>query len=416
MGYNGRRDIGRGCARAGGISVKIQWNRRDTTRAVYSFLVVAAAILFYFALQNITELRAFANTAVITLQPFIFGFVIAYLLNPVYVFLQRRFLPWLTDHTINPPACRGMAILLTYLFAGGVLFLFFRLVIPQILVSIASIFANLQNYAASLQQVLDFLMELIAVDGLPQEVIDAVNLSVESAVTQAYDLAVSALPKALEYAMNFTSGVFNLVIGIIISIYMFMGKERFLAQMRKVMYAFFSEEHARFLLELARESNAIFSGFITGKIIDSAIIGVLCFIGMSLLDMPYVMLVSVIVGVTNVIPYFGPFIGAIPSFVIVLTEDPIQALVFLVFIFLLQQFDGNILGPKILGDTTGLSAFWVVFAILIFAKLLGFAGMFIGVPVFAVIYSVVKKFVALRLEARGLSSETASYADDPADL
>ena len=368
--------------------MKIQWNRRDTTRAVYSFLVVAAAILFYFALQNITELRAFANTAVITLQPFIFGFVIAYLLNPVYVFLQRRFLPWLTDHTINPPACRGMAILLTYLFAGGVLFLFFRLVIPQILVSIASIFANLQNYAASLQQVLDFLMELIAVDGLPQEVIDAVNLSVESAVTQAYDLAVSALPKALEYAMNFTSGVFNLVIGIIISIYMFMGKERFLAQMR----------------------------FITGKIIDSAIIGVLCFIGMSLLDMPYVMLVSVIVGVTNVIPYFGPFIGAIPSFVIVLTEDPIQALVFLVFIFLLQQFDGNILGPKILGDTTGLSAFWVVFAILIFAKLLGFAGMFIGVPVFAVIYSVVKKFVALRLEAKGLSSETASYADDPADL
>ena len=151
-----------------------------------------------------------------------------------------------------------------------------------------------------------------------------------------------------------------------------MGKERFLAQMRKVMYAFFSEEHARFLLDLARESNAIFSGFITGKIIDSAIIGVLCFIGMSLLDMPYVMLVSVIVGVTNVIPYFGPFIGAIPSFVIVLTEDPIQALVFLVFIFLLQQFDGNILGPKILGDTTGLSAFWVVFAILIFAKLLGF--------------------------------------------
>ena len=241
--------------------MKIQWNRRDTTRAVYSFLVVAAAILFYFALQNITELRAFANTAVITLQPFIFGFVIAYLLNPVYVFLQRRFLPWLTDHTINPPACRGMAILLTYLFAGGVLFLFFRLVIPQILVSIASIFANLQNYAASLQQVLDFLMELIAVDGLPQEVIDAVNLSVESAVTQAYDLAVSALPKALEYAMNFTSGVFNLVIGIIISIYMFMGKERFLAQMRKVMYAFFSEEHARFLLELARESNAIFSSF-----------------------------------------------------------------------------------------------------------------------------------------------------------
>ena len=396
--------------------MKIQWNRRDTTRAVYSFLVVAAAILFYFALQNIAGLRAFGNTALVTLQPFIFGFVIAYLLNPVYVFFQRRFLPWLTDHTINPPACRGMAILLTYLCAGCVLYFFLRMVIPQIVISVTSIVDNLQSYAQSIQHLLDLFLELIAVDGMPQEIINAVNLSVDTAVEHLYDLAVQAVPMALSYAMNFTSGVFNLVIGIIISIYMFMGKERFLAQMRKVMYAFFSEGHARFLLGLARESNEIFSGFVTGKIIDSAIIGVLCFIGMSLLGMPYVVLVSVIVGVTNVIPYFGPFIGAIPSFVIVLTEDPIQALVFLVFIFLLQQFDGNILGPKILGDTTGLSAFWVVFAILIFAKLLGFAGMFIGVPVFAVIYSVVKKFVALRLEAKGLSSETASYADDPADL
>lgn len=140
------------------------------------------------------------------------------------------------------------------------------------------------------------------------------------------------------------------------------------------MYALFNEENAKFMIDLASESNAIFSGFITGKIIDSLIIGILCFIGMWILKMPYVVLVSVIVGVTNVIPYFGPFIGAIPSIIIILTESPLQALIFAIFVLLLQQFDGNILGPMILGDTTGLSAFWVIFAILIFGKFLGLRG------------------------------------------
>ena len=154
-----------------------------------------------------------------------------------------------------------------------------------------------------------------------------------------------------------------------------MGKERFLAQSRKVMYALFNEENAKFMIDLASESNAIFSGFITGKIIDSL------FIGMWILKMPYVVLVSVIVGVTNVIPYFGPFIGAIPSIIIILTESPLQALIFAIFVLLLQQFDGNILGPMILGDTTGISAFWVIFSVTLFGGLFGFLGMFLGVPV-----------------------------------
>ena len=149
-----------------------------------------------------------------------------------------------------------------------------------------------------------------------------------------------------------------------------------------------------------RKSNSIFGGFIIGKIIDSAIIGVLCFIGVSLLNMPYALLVSVFVGVTNVIPYFGPFIGAIPSAILIMIVDPMKGLYFIIFILLLQQLDGNIIGPTILGDSTGLSAFWVLFSILLFGGLFGVVGMIIGVPTFAVFYYVVKLFITQKLEEK----------------
>lgn len=396
--------------------MKIEWNRRYTTIAVYAVLVLMFGILFFYAVQNFREVETWFNAALITLRPFIFGFVIAYLLNPIYVFFDKKFLPWLTNHTINPPACRGLSIIVTYCLTGGVLYLFSALVFPQIIISVSSIIGNLRSYADSLQQLLDMVTRFATVDGMPVEFVNAVNFSVESVIDKTYNFILGSVPHVIDYAMNFTSGLFSLIIGIIISIYMFMGKERFLAQSRKVMYALFSQDNARFLIDLASESNAIFSGFITGKIIDSLIIGILCFIGMWILKMPYMILVSVIVGVTNVIPYFGPFFGAIPSIIIILTESPLQALIFAIFVLLLQQFDGNILGPMILGDTTGLSAFWVIFAILIFGKLLGFAGMFIGVPVFAVVYSVAKKFIAIKLQQKGMPSETSAYADDPSKL
>ena len=396
--------------------MKIEWNRRYTTIAVYAILVLVFGVLFLYGVQNYQDVRDWISTALVTLRPFIFGFVIAYLLNPIYVFFDKKFLPWLTNNTINPPACRGLSIILTYLGTGMMLYFFSALVFPQILTSISNILGNLGSYVDSLQHLLDWVTHLVTVEGMPPEVVSAMEQSVENVINEVYDLVLTSVPHILNYAMNFTSGMFSLVIGIIISIYMFMGKERFLAQSRKVMYALFSEENARFMIDLGAESNAIFSGFISGKIIDSLIIGILCFIGTWILKMPYGMLVSVIVGVTNVIPYFGPFIGAIPSIIIILTESPIQALIFAIFVLLLQQFDGNILGPMILGDTTGLSAFWVVFAILIFGKLRGFAGMFIGVPVFAVVYSVIKKFITLKLQKKGLPYETAAYSDNPANL
>ena len=182
-----------------------------------------------------------------------------------------------------------------------------------------------------------------------------------------------------------------------------------MGQCRKIVYAFNTPRRANIILHIASKTNKTFSGFIIGKIIDSAIIGVLCFIGLTILKMPYTLLVSVIVGVTNVIPVFGPYIGAIPSTILILLVDPMKGLYFVIFIFLLQQLDGNVIGPMILGDSTGLSAFWVMFAILIGGGLFGLGGMIVGVPTFAVIYYIIKMLIQQKLEQKNLPIETENY-------
>ncbi len=217
--------------------------------------------------------------------------------------------------------------------------------------------------------------------------------------------------------LNILSEVFNAIIGIIVSIYILFSKELFVRQSKKCVYAVLSARHANMVLHLTTKSHEIFGGFVIGKLIDSAIIGVLCFVGLSILKMPYALLVSVIVGVTNIIPFFGPYIGAVPSAVLIMLDTPIKGVYFIIFILLLQQFDGNILGPKILGNSTGLSAFWVIVAILLGGGLFGFVGMIMGVPTFAVLYYVVQMLVNSHLERKNLPTgseyyDAMSYVDD----
>ena len=195
----------------------------------------------------------------------------------------------------------------------------------------------------------------------------------------------------------------------IVSVYLLFSKETFIGQFKKLTYALFKPKRANIIIETARKSNEIFGGFISGKILDSAIIGVIAYIVLAIMKMPDTVLVAVIIGVTNVIPFFGPFIGAVPSFIIIVLQNPIQGLYFLIFIVVLQQIDGNIIGPKILGSSTGLSAFWVVFAILVFGGLWGFPGMLLGVPLMAVIYYVAQKTVSYFLKKRGLTTDTLAY-------
>lgn len=193
--------------------------------------------------------------------------------------------------------------------------------------------------------------------------------------------------------------------------YVLASKEKFAGQAKKILYATFKPVRANVILETIRKSNEIFGGFISGKILDSAIIGVLAYIVLSIMKMPDTILVAVIIGVTNVIPFFGPFIGAVPSFLIIVLQNPVQGLYFLIFVFILQQIDGNIIGPKILGDSTGLSSFWVVFAIMIFGGLWGFVGMLLGVPIMAVIYYVAQRTVSYFLRKRGLTDATDDYIE-----
>lgn len=211
--------------------------------------------------------------------------------------------------------------------------------------------------------------------------------------------------------INIFSHLLNFIIGIIVSIYVLISKERFAGQGKKILYAVFKPNAANTVVTIMRQSNKIFGGFISGKLLDSLIIGILCYIGLSFLQMPYKELVSVIVGVTNIIPFFGPYIGAIPSAFLILLVSPRKCITFLIFVLILQQLDGNIIGPKILGDSTGLSAFWVVFSILLGGGLFGFIGMIIGVPTFAVLYYLIKTAVESRLKRKMLPVETLTYSD-----
>ena len=222
-------------------------------------------------------------------------------------------------------------------------------------------------------------------------------------------LVTNLLPIIGGIVMAFASSVWNIILGIIISVYLLVDKEKFFALGKKVVVALFNDKHANIILNLANRTNLTFGKFIGGKIIDSAIIGVLTFIILTIFKMPYSLLISVIIGITNIIPFFGPFIGAIPSAIIILFISPIKAVWFGVIILVIQQIDGNIIGPKILGDSIGISAFWILFAILVAGKLFGLVGMIIGVPMFALIYSIVKDVIEIRLSKKGLPTDTTEY-------
>lgn len=402
--------------------MKFRPNRQYTSIAIYAFLVLAAAVLFREAVQNFSTIADTAKLSITFIQPVIYGFIFAFLLNPMLRLYDNRLLPWLSRNRLKPTSRRVLGILLTYISIFVIIALFFRLVIPQLLLSIESLFNIVPRYMEQLnllysnilQQLENF--QLLNQDDTIAVLLESLNNKLTSTLTQiiesSYEYVTGLIPQIFSAGARVTSSIINSLLGIIISIYILYDREKLFAQVNKIARALFSHRATTLMRDLCMDANRVFSGFIVGKIIDSAIIGVLCFIGMSLLHMPYAVLISVIVGVTNVIPYFGPFIGAIPSALILIIVDPLQSLWFLIFILLLQQFDGNILGPKILGDTTGLSALWVIFSIMLFSGLLGVLGMFIGVPLFALIYTVIRRIVNFLLRRKGLPENTKEYASD----
>ncbi|MEG0018208.1 MAG: AI-2E family transporter [Hydrogenoanaerobacterium sp.] len=394
--------------------MKFEWNKKYTTIALYAFFVVIACITFFSVMQNLSGFGSYASYVLALLKPFMYGFAIAYILNPVLKMFDTKLLPHFFKEKLKPKVKRGLSILLTYLVAMIVLSVLFSFIIPEVVKSISGIISRFPEYLKTAECWITEAFTAVEAWGINDaniyKVLSSVIKSFDSLLEKGYMMIQNALPLVLSTTKQFADGILNIVLGIIISVYLLMSKEKFFAQVKKALYAFLPVNSVERSIYIAHKSHATFSGFINGKLLDSLIIGIICFVGMSLLKMPNVMLISVIVGVTNVIPYFGPFIGAIPGAIIVLMIQPQKTIWFLLFILVLQQFDGNVLGPKILGETTGITAFWVIFAIVVFSGLLGVLGMFIGVPLFAVIYTLICEYINLRLQKKGLSTITSDYA------
>lgn len=380
------------------------------------FLVIAACVIFYFALLRINDISAGISKLVDVLKPILYGLAIAYLLNPVVKQIDRWLIPQLKKKMTLEKArkvSRSVGVLASLVMLLALILALCNMLIPELYKSIRDMVYTLPG------QISDVVEKITSIqtDKSPAGIM-ARNLLEQGSDALQNWIKQDLLTKVNEVMSNLTVGVIsfvneilNFLIGLIVSIYILFSKETFSAQSKKIVYAVFRTNHANMILHLTKKSNEIFGGFIIGKIIDSMIIGVLCFLGLTILKMPYILLISVIVGVTNVIPFFGPYIGAIPSAILILLNDPIKGLYFLIFILVLQQLDGNVIGPKILGDSTGLSAFWVVFSILVGGGLFGFVGMIMGVPTFAVIYYIITMLINHMLEKKKLPLLTSQYGE-----
>ena len=352
------------------------------------------------------------------LEPLIFGVVIAFLLNPIVRFVDSRLLPLLEQKTKLKPALirnlsRAAGIFVGVVVAVLVLYAFFSMLLPQLYESVVGIVDNAETYYTSIDRWVTTILEdnpeiQSYVDTALGKIYDFINNWITTTFLQDVQKLLTTLTSSV---VAFVKGFMNFLIGFVASIYILWSKDTFQAQAKKMVVAACKPEAANHLLDLGSSINRIFSGFIIGKIIDSAIIGVLCYICMALMKMPYTALIATIVGVTNVIPVFGPFIGAVPSALIILLVDPLQAFYFIIFIIVLQQVDGNVIGPKILGNTVGISGFWVLISITVAAGIFGFAGMLLGVPVFAVIYLIISDIVNSALRKKQKTTITDEYYD-----
>ena len=389
--------------------MKIDFNRKYNTIAAYTVIVIAIAAAIVVAIVKINAVTSFLDRILSILSPFLWGFAIAYVLCPLMNSFEKL-LGRLSKGKVKGKAARGLAVLLAYLTAMLALVVFFSIVIPQIIQSITSLAAQTKVWLEHLQEWGIAFAARYELDSIPAGTMDKIIETAESWL-QSFSVNITTwVPQIFAVTIGFTAGVVNAVLGAIIAIYLLLDKERFFAHVRKVFCAALSGEKVDTLTRITRKSHEVFSGFIIGKILDSFIIFLICLFFMLIFRWPYAMLISVIVGVTNVIPYFGPFFGAIPSILILLIVDPLTALWFAIFILALQQLDGNVIGPKILGDSTGLSPFWVIFSITVFGSLLGPIGMFIGVPLFAVIYHLISELVSARLTQKALPTDTREYA------
>ena len=373
------------------------------------FGAIALSILFFFLLFRLKVVGQHFGAVIRTLMPFIYGCVLAYLIYPISqgitAYLDKLTGGKNTKFTLTAGIFTGLIVFVV------AIYLLLWMLLPQLIDSIVSIVTGMPGMVDSLSKWIETVLK-----NNPQLQDVAATTLENSSVQLETWLTGTLIPKAQELITSLSAsvvstlwGLFDFVIGIIVCVYVLGSADKLKRQAKMIVNALTSEKFAEKIFEVTYEMDQCFGGFIRGKLLDSLIIGILCFICVSIMEMPYPVLISTIVGVTNIIPFFGPFIGAIPSGILILTVNPMQALYFAIFIFVLQQFDGNILGPAILGQSTGLGSIWVLFSILIFGDMFGFVGMIIGVPTFAVVYYLISKFVFKKLHEKEMDDEIEDY-------
>ena len=397
--------------------MKFRWDKKYLYWGITAFLVIAASMMFYFGLFHMATLRSAIQKVFSILSPLIHGAVIAFLLNTLVRFFETkvvfRILKWrnikISEKTrkITRALCLFFTVILFLLGIYALL----AMLLPELFASVMNIVDNFPHHVRTVEEWIENVLK----DNAELQTLSTEFFETVESRAQAW-INAELLPELNSIIRNFSTGLFglftflkNFLIGIVISIYLIYGKENFVARGKQFMYSRFKVEIVNNTIRDLQFTNKMFGNYVIGTAIDSIIVGLLCYIGMSVLRLPYVVLISVIVGVTNVIPFFGPYLGAIPSAFLILIINPWQSLYFIVFILVLQQFDGNFLKPKIHGDATGISSFLVIVSIIIGGGLFGIAGLFIGVPVCAVVCTIMRNRMIERLQKRNLPIKLSHY-------
>ena len=387
--------------------MKIVPNKKYNTVALYAALVIAANVLLIVAILKFDAIASVFGTLMRVLSPVIWGLIIAFLMNPIMVNTEKLFKK--KKEGSSGKLMRAFSVTIASLVFLGIVVGLLVIVVPELVESIKNLFNNMGDLRDKLENwIKNTFSNYPSLVDTATEKIDAFTKD----ASVIFEKIQPMMDDLVSGAWDVLSFIKDFVLGFIVSIYMLCNKETLLAQIKKTIVSITKKSTCAKIMNVSSQANKVFSGFITGKIIDSIIIGLLCFIGLTLMGMPYNIMIAVIVGVTNIIPFFGPIIGAVPSTLLMLIVDPKKAILLFIFILILQQFDGNILGPKILGDSTGLPGFWVLVSLIICGGLFGFAGMVLAVPMFALLYSFTRSWVENKLKRKKLPVTTEYYKQD----
>lgn len=375
-------------------------------KIIANTIVVVISITFAIIVYRFENIFAFLQRVIGILFPFFLGLGIAVVATPILNGTESFLRPYICRKKPRKGMLRVISMLITYAVFIAVLGMFFSIVLPQLITSIGAFIQSAPSYIRSLTE---SVREFTEQYNITNEYLQEIFGSWESLLLRSVEYLSTQIPVLISMTSSISSGISNVVLGCILSVYMLSGKERFSALARKISMAFITEQRVDMFAMWSRKTYSIFTRYISGTLLHSLIVGMLCYFGMLIWGMPYAMLISVIVGVTNVIPIIGPLIGGVIGSLILLFINPMQAVGFAVFVLVLQQFDGNVLGPRILGNSIGISSFWVVLAIIIGGGFFGVTGMFVSIPLFALAYAIIQTYIEMRLVRRELPSATSEY-------